>query len=177
MSPLGFLVAFIILLPLGIAATSLAPWVPTAGKDVKRIHQLSHLQPGETFYDLGCGEGRVCRYMAKHNPEAQVIGIELAWPLYVVARCRQWIRPFKNLRYIRGNALHQNLSNADVVYVYGLIRTMNEKVKPTLLKNMKPGARAISYHFQMHDWPGTHTTNKPTNNDVPLHVYTVKYVK
>lgn len=172
MSPLYFLVAFIILLPLGLAAASLAPWVPTNPKDLQAIHNAAKLGKGDTFYDLGCGEGQVCRHMAKHNPEATIVGIELALPLYLLARLRQLLHPYTNLRYVCGNALKQDLSDADVVYVYGLIRTVNTKVKPKLLKDLRPGAKAISYHFHMQDWPGTYQKIQ-TGNAVPLHVYQV----
>ena len=36
-----------------------APWHPLSEKNINQIIKFSDLQPGETFYDLGSGDGRV----------------------------------------------------------------------------------------------------------------------
>jgi cyclopropane fatty-acyl-phospholipid synthase-like methyltransferase len=53
------------------------------------IFKLANLQPGEKFYDLGCGNGKVVIYAAKNFP-IEAIGVELAFPLYLICKIRQF---------------------------------------------------------------------------------------
>ena len=167
MDSLYLFIIALLLIPLAVAGRSLAPWVPTRTKDLPRINEQLRLKPGAVFYELGCGDGRVCRYIAKHNPEVTVIGIELTLYFYLIARLIQRIHPLPNLSYVHGNALKQSLKNADAIYAYALVKTVNTKLKPKLLQELKPGARFVSYSFAISDWPGTaHTTP-----DGLLHTY------
>ncbi|MCA9370959.1 MAG: class I SAM-dependent methyltransferase, partial [Candidatus Peregrinibacteria bacterium] len=138
MSVYLFIIAML-LLPIGLAGLSLAPWVPTSRADFARINTHLKLKNGSVFYELGSGDGRVCRYIAKHNPQANVVGIELALPMYLIAVIQQKISPLKNLSYVHGNALTYNLSDADAIYTYALINTINEKLTPKFLKELTPG--------------------------------------
>lgn len=45
--------------PDGATPESLAPFVPTPQVAVDRALDLGRLQPGETFVDVGCGDGRL----------------------------------------------------------------------------------------------------------------------
>lgn len=168
------IVAIIILLtPIAIAACSLAPWVPTHSADFARIHVQSALQSGAIFYELGCGEGRVCRYMASHNPDAKIIGIEKAYPLFVIARIRQWIAPYNNLSYIYGDVMRTDISDADVVYTYAMIQTIQKKLQPKFFAELRPHAHIISYQFSMKDWPYAFTIDESLKNGGRLYVYSM----
>lgn len=171
MSPIFTAIAILILTPIAIAACSLAPWVPTKRKDFKRINDQLKIKDGSTFYELGCGEGRVCRYIAKKNPNATIIGIEKALPIYLIAHIRQLLMPHKNLQYIYGDVLKADLSGADALYTYAMIQTINEKLKPKFLKELKPGCRIVSYQFAMTDWPGEQEVDQPQKEDPRLYVY------
>ncbi len=170
------LICFILLLPIALAALSLAPWVPTKKQDLERISQYSDLKPGQIFLEMGCGDGRVCTYIARKNPEAQVIGIELALWLYVYARIKQMITGPKNLKIIFGNALKHDFSVIDVLYVFGLPETVNKKVKTKVIKEMKPGAKLISYIFTIKDWPGTIQEHQSSKDEARILVYQKKSV-
>ena len=79
----NIIIAFILLLVLStvaVAGVSFAPWVPTKKSDFARIFQLANLKAGETFYDLGCGNGQLVIYAVK-NFQAKAIGLEIALPL------------------------------------------------------------------------------------------------
>ena len=173
MTPLYFIIAILILTPLALAGCSLAPWVPTRAKDFERINRHLQLKNGSVFYDLGCGDGRVCRYIAKHNPDAEVIGIEMALPMYLIAVLLQCIFPIRNLAYIYGNALKRDLSDADGIYTYALIDTINNKLKSKFLLELKAGCRIVSYHFAIRDWPGKQAIHTPEERGATLFVYEV----
>ena len=44
-----------------------------------------------------------------------------------------------------------DFSKVDVVYAYGLTKTINEKLLPKAKLELRPGARFISYAFKIHD--------------------------
>lgn len=170
--PLFVLIVFV-LLPLTIAACSLAPWAPTHTRDFPRIHRHLRLRKGSVCYELGCGDGRVCRSIARAHPDARVIGVEMALPLYLLARLRQLVSPLPNLTIRLGNALRQDLSDADAIYTYAMIATINGKLKPAFLRMLRPGCRIVSYEFAMADWPGGSAVDPPGNGHGTLHVYDV----
>ena len=165
------IIIVLVLLSLVVAWMSLAPWVPTRAKDLVRIQKIIALQPGQIFLEMGCGNGRVCKYIAEHNPRAKVLGIELALIFYLLTKIRIWITGPENLEIKFGNALKYDISNVDVIYVFGLIETINAPIKKKVLAEMKPGAKLVSYNFAMKKWPGKTTQYKETPTTTSIYVY------
>ncbi|MFH1582800.1 MAG: class I SAM-dependent methyltransferase, partial [Candidatus Falkowbacteria bacterium] len=58
---------------------SFAPWVPSRSRDLKRTFKLADLRPGQIFYDLGCGNGKVAIYAA-NNFKVKAVGLEISLP-------------------------------------------------------------------------------------------------
>lgn len=169
---LVYLIMWVLGVTLVYAYLSLAPWVPTPKKELERINRLANLKRGDLFYEIGCGTAIVSSYIAKKNPEAEVVGIELAVPIFLLARFLNKFKKLKNLRIEFGNAFAKDYSNADVVYIYGLPKSVNGKLKAKLEKELKPGARFISYAFTVNDWKGSGGhKDKPNAGDVSLNVY------
>jgi len=132
------------------AAASGAPWVPTRKRDVARVARLLNLQAGERAVELGCGNGRVCRDLARRVPEAQVVGVELSFLQYIVALL-QGRATGSSARFRWQNAFKHDLSNYDGVYVFLMPETY-EKIQPKLDRELKPGARVVSYVWPIPGW-------------------------
>ncbi len=165
-------IIFILLLFLittGIAAYSFAPWVPAWKKDLPRIFALADLKQGEKFYDLGCGDGKTVIYAAK-NFSAQAIGVELALPLFLYCKVKQLFLQNKKLRFKYGNLFKQDLSDANVIYVFGTPRTLQDKFKQKLTKELRQGTRVISYTFPIAGWEPV-KVSKPTEKDIAIYLY------
>jgi cyclopropane fatty-acyl-phospholipid synthase-like methyltransferase len=133
------------------AGLSLAPWVPTHKRDLKRVNELCDLKPGDTFVEAGCGNAVVTKYIAKHNPEVTCIGLEYSTIMVLWASLVAWCSGLKNLQIIYGDALDYDVRQTDVLYAYGLTSTVNEKLLPKVKAELPPGARFISYAFKIKD--------------------------
>ncbi|MBT6068240.1 class I SAM-dependent methyltransferase [Candidatus Peregrinibacteria bacterium] len=168
-----FIIAVILLIPVFIAGFSLAPWVPIPKDRLEKINRLANLKPGQIFYELGCGDARVAHYIAKANPKAKVIGIEMAYTMYLWSRLRNFISPQKNLTLKHANALKVDLSDANIVYIYMIEPTMNKILKPKFLRELKKNTKIISYACRFLEWDGPYTCEERTKKSKSLHVYTI----
>lgn len=152
-----------------LAGWSFAPWVPIWSKDLPRAFALMQLRPGEVFYDLGCGDGKTVLYAATHY-DVSAIGIELSLPLWLVCKVRQtWRRP-RGVQFKFGNLFRLDLSEADVVYVFGMPAKLQHKLRSKLERELKPGSRVVSYTFPIAGWQET-IKDKPTAKDIAIYLY------
>jgi len=131
-----------------------APYFPTRKGHLQLIKKVADLKDGETFYELGCGDARVSIALAKAYPKANVIGLEMAGPLFFYAWTKAKLSGCKNLKIKWKNIFWQSLKDADSVYVFGMTESLNKKLKEKFLAELKPGSRIISYVFTMKEWPG-----------------------
>jgi predicted RNA methylase len=113
--------------------------------------EVAGVKPGETVYDLGCGDGRVL-ITAVQKFGAKAVGVELSDALAKAAEDN--IKKHKiesQARVIHANMLDVDLSPADVVILY-LMTSSNELLRPILEKQLKPGARVVSHDFEVRGW-------------------------
>jgi SAM-dependent methyltransferase len=127
------------------------PWQPTDMKRVKRMLEMAKLKPDETLYDLGCGDGRILIYAAQ-NYRAKAVGIEINPWLFALS----WVRVFflglhHRVKVELKNIHDVSLQNADVVTIF-LFQNVNDLLKDKFLKELKPGARIVSYVWILKDW-------------------------
>jgi SAM-dependent methyltransferase len=127
------------------------PWVPTRQARICKALQLAKLQPGETLYDLGAGDGRVL-VMAAREFDAQAVGIEIGPVQCMLGWLRIWLsgnRPKARIRC--GNFYKATVEDADVVFVY-LTSSQTSRLREKLEKELRPGARVVSIAVDFPDW-------------------------
>jgi ubiquinone/menaquinone biosynthesis C-methylase UbiE len=130
----------------------LAPYYPTPETIVERMLQLGGLKAGEKMFDLGSGDGRIV-IMAAQKFHAEAVGVELVPDL-----CRQSLARIKKLglektaRIVNGDLLQQNYSSADLVTVYLLPESIDNKVQPLLDRQLRKGARVVAHDFEFKAW-------------------------
>lgn len=168
------IIFLLFLLFFALTGISIAPWFPSRKNDLKRINGLLNLKPGQTFFELGCGDGRVSRFVAKNNPQAKIVGIELFWPIYLFAKLKNIFWRVQNLEIKFGNAFKENLSQVDVVYVFARDKSISSKLKNKFEQELKKDAKVISYVFPMKGWLGQELVNKPIKKDLPIYIYEFK---
>ncbi len=147
-------VLFILLvIPTIIALISGAPFVPTPMHVGKKMLHLGEVKKGDTVVDIGCGDGRLV-YLAAHEYGAHAIGYELSPVIFVIAKIRQLLwRSKAKVKF--GDFRMHDLSNVDCIVTYMLPDTL-KKFIPKFEKELKSGARIVSYAFNIGDWDPIH---------------------
>ncbi len=153
---------------------SLAPWVPTKTSDLKRINKLLQLKKWEKFLEIGCGTAKVSLFLAKNNPESEIIGIELSPFFYAFSKTKVFLSRQKNIKIIYGNALKMNYSPYDVVYVFGLPETISQKLFPKLREELQEKSRFVSYCFQMTNNYFSEKKHKESKGVNSIYIYSHK---
>lgn len=148
---------FIILLFLGIVSWVLvpiiagSPGVPSFEKRIRRALELAEVQPGETVYDLGAGDGQVL-LIAARDFRAQAVGIEIEPVHCAVIWLRLLIRGIKSRATVRWESFYRTeLTKADVVFIY-LTTPQVRRLQPYLSQRLKPGARLVSLSVDFPGW-------------------------
>jgi SAM-dependent methyltransferase len=164
-----FALLILCLLSTAYAGWSLIIWVPTRFADLPRILSLANLQKNDIVYDLGCGNGRVALYLAKHSA-AEIIGLEIALPFYLLSKARQLMSGQKNLSVRCRNLFKTDLSDASVIYVFGIPEKLADKLRPKLERELEPGSKVISYAFAITGWLPS-AVDQPTPRSAQIFIY------
>jgi len=116
--------------------------------------ELAKVQPGETLYDLGCGDGVILvEAVQKFNLKA--VGVEISPKLVARAEARiERAGIQQQAHVIQGDLMKVDLAGADVVAIY-LGTQANAQLRPRLEKYLKPGARVVSHDYAVPGWKPT----------------------
>ncbi len=129
----------------------IAPFVTTPHEVVSRMLELAEIKKGNVLYDLGSGDGRIVVAAAKKFG-IRAVGFEIDPGL--VKDSRQLIKQagLEELVEIREQDIRTvDFSPASVVTMY-LYPAANLRLRPVLMRELKPGSRVISHDFGMGSW-------------------------
>ena len=132
-------------------APHLAPFVPTPPEVVDRMLELAEVARGDVVYDLGSGDGRIV-VSAATKYGAKSVGFEIDPVL--VKESRQTIKEagLEHLAEIREQDIRTiDFSPATVVTMY-LYPGANLRLRPELMRQLRPGSRVVSHQFAMGNW-------------------------
>jgi SAM-dependent methyltransferase len=125
-------------------------FVPTPHDTVKAMLDVTKVGPQDFVYDLGSGDGRIPIAAAKRG--ARAIGIDIDPQRIEEARANAKREGVSDrVEFILGDLFQQDLSKATVVTLY-LLPSLNLKLMPKLMAELKPGTRIVSHNFDMGDW-------------------------
>ena len=154
----------------------LAPFVTSPVRIVDRMLELAHLKPGETLYDLGCGDGRIL-IAAAEKYKVKAVGVEISPKLVAEAKANIESAGLSDqASVIRGDLLDTDLSSADVVTIY-LATSSNQKLKPRLERFLKAGARVISHDYAVPGWKPSHVERADDRHVHLIYVYEMPPIK
>lgn len=127
------------------------PYVPTTEPAVKDMLKLAGVKKTDVVYDLGCGDGRIVIAAAKEYG-AHGVGIDINPERIAEARANAKKAGVENLvRFEENDLFDADIRPATVVTLF-LLPNINLRLKPKLLKDLKPGTRVVSNTFDMGDW-------------------------
>ena len=128
----------------------IVPYVPTAESIVEAMLDLAAVGPGDVLYDLGCGDGRIVIGAARRG--AGGVGIDID---RLRVREGNWNAQragvTDRVRFSRESLFDVDLRPASVVTLY-LLPSINRKLRPKLLRELRTGSRIVSNYFDMGDW-------------------------
>jgi SAM-dependent methyltransferase len=127
------------------------PYVPTTEAAVKTMLKLADVKKTDIVYDLGCGDGRIVIAAAKEYG-AQGVGIDInPERIQEAEENARKAGVSKLVRFEENDLFDADIHEASVVTLF-LLSSVNLKLRPKLLKDLKPGSRIVSNTFDMGDW-------------------------
>jgi len=141
------------------------PYLPTTEEAVVAMLKLADVKSTDVVYDLGCGDGRIVVAAAK-NFGARGVGIDIDPVRIAEAKANAKKAAVENLVQFEENDLFRaDIHEASVVTLF-LLSSVNLKLRPKLLGELKPGTRIVSNTFEMGDWqPDKEVTLEQRSDD------------
>lgn len=133
-------------------------FVPTPQEVVDAMLKVAKVTQADVVYDLGSGDGRIPITAAK-TYGARGVGIDID-----PQRVREANENAKaggvtdKVKFLNQDLFTSDISQATVVTLY-LLPSLNLKVMPKLMKELRPGTRIVSHAFDMGDWKPEQTLN------------------
>jgi SAM-dependent methyltransferase len=126
-------------------------YVPTPQRVVEEMLKLVAVKPTDVVYDLGCGDGRVVITAAKRY-KARGVGIDIDARRIKESRANARRAGVTNrVKFLQQDLFQTDIGEASVVTLY-LLPSLNQKLRPKLLSDLRPGTRITSHDFDMGDW-------------------------
>ncbi len=125
-------------------------YVPTPEPVVDAMLNLAGVQAGDVLYDLGSGDGRIPIAAAKRFG-VRGVGIDINPVRVREANANAQEAGVTDLvTFKEADLFQEDISEASVVTLY-LLQSLNVKLRPKLLAELKPGTRIVSHAFDMAD--------------------------
>ena len=148
----------------------LSPYVGAPERAVDKMLAMANLKPGETLYDLGCGDGRILITAAKRY-RVKAVGVEISEQLARTAVENARKAGVQNqVKVIHQDFMRTDLSDADVVTLY-LATTANDMLRPNLERYLRPNTRVVSYDYPIPGWKPVDTKESAGHSGVTHMIY------
>ena len=126
-------------------------YVPTPEPLVEEMLRTAKVSKDEVVYDLGCGDGRIV-IMAAQKFGARGIGIDIDPPRIKEATANAAKAGVSDrVKFLKADIFTSDFSDANVIALY-LLTSINEKLRPKILAETRPGTRIVSHAFSMGPW-------------------------
>ena len=125
-------------------------YVPTPQEVVDAMLEIAEVKSTDVVYDLGSGDGRIPITAAKKYG-ARAVGIDINPERIKEANANLAKAGVGDkVRFLNADLFETDISEATVVTLY-LLQSLNEKLRPKLFRELKPGTRVVSHAFSMGD--------------------------
>lgn len=127
---------------------------PTPDNVVAAMLDLAQVSGKDVVYDLGCGDGRIVIAAARLRG-ARGVCVDIDPQRIRESRAnaaRAGVA--ERIVFLNQDLFDTDLAGATVITLF-LSRDVNQKLRPKLVRELKPGIRVISYVHDMGDWTPT----------------------
>lgn len=125
-------------------------FVPTRDAVIEAMLETAGVGPNDIVYDLGCGDGRIVVAAAKRG--ARAVGIDIDPQRITEAKQRAADEGVTDkVTFLEQDLFQSDIREATVVTLY-LLPSLNVKLRPMLMEQLRPGTRIVSHDFDMGDW-------------------------
>jgi len=126
-------------------------WEPSADEVVNAMLKMAKVKKGDIVYDLGCGDGRIVIQAAKQFG-VRGVGIDIDPKRIDESNANAQKAGVTNLvKFVEADLFESDIREATVVMLF-LWPSVNLKLRPKLLKELKPGTRVVSHSHDMGEW-------------------------
>ena len=142
------------------------PYVPTPEPVVEKMIELAKVTKDDVAYDFGCGDGRLVIAAAKAGAK-QGLGVDIDPERIKEANENAKTAGVTDkVKFVEADLFTMDFKDATVLTMY-LLPSVNMKLRPKILDEMKPGSRIVSHAFDMEDWePEQEVTVEPGGQTV-----------
>ncbi len=127
-------------------------YVPTPPEVVDAMLEMAEVKDGDVLYDLGSGDGRIPIAAVKRANLKKAVGIDIDPTRIQEANDNARAQGVTGkVEFRQADLFASDFSDASVITLY-LLDSLNEKLRPKLLAELKPGTRIVSHAFRMGDW-------------------------
>ncbi len=157
----------------GLADTTLikqVPYVPTPQDVVEKMLELANVKSDDVVYVLGSGDGRIV-ITAAQKYGAHAVGVEINQELYRKSSDRiKELGLDDRAHIICEDMFEVSVHRATVVTLY-LLTSFNEKLRPKLESQLRPGARIVCHDFHIPGWDPDKVVDVVSKNGIPHKLY------
>jgi SAM-dependent methyltransferase len=150
------------------------PYVPTPQEVVDEMLRMAQVGPGDTVYDLGCGDGRIVITAISKFNATKGVGVDLdPQRIKESNENAQKAGVTDRVTFRVQDLFTMSMEEADVLAMY-LLPSVNLRLRPQIFEQMKPGSRIVSHDFDMGDWePDEQKTVKSSFREHRIYLWIV----
>jgi precorrin-6B methylase 2 len=146
-------------------------FVPTDTTKVREMLSAANVNAGDLVYDLGCGDGRFVITAVKKYKARQGVCVDIDPARIKESRSNaDTAGVIGKIQFVEGDLFEQDLSKATVITLY-LLPSLNQRLRPKLFKELRPGTRVVSNAFDMGDWKADRAMTIKTNSGMQSYAY------
>jgi SAM-dependent methyltransferase len=146
---------------------------PTPMKVVQQMLWLADANSADVVYDLGCGDARIV-ITAVRRFGARGVCVDIDPRRIAESRENaQRAGVADRIRFLNEDLFSARIGDATVVMLF-LSPALNVKLRPKLLRELKPGTRIVSHWHNMDDWKPDLTAHVLSDGKHrPIYLWTV----
>lgn len=127
------------------------PYVPTKYLVVDEMLRIAKIDKTDVVYDLGCGDGRLV-IGAAQKYGARGVGFDIDPDR--IQECKENADKAgvtNRVQFFEQDLFTADFHEATAMTIY-LLTSVNLKLRPKLLRELRPGTRLVSHNFGMGEW-------------------------